>query len=118
MLTCASWLLAPLPGRVVEHQRGELVKTLAAARDLVVEVAVAPKPMVRIADRARAFGRNSRDGYWSLEATAEIPASDQGLLLISVRVNQSRTGLTRMPSGPHSTARERVRSSDAALLVP
>ena len=53
MLTCASWLLAQLPGRVVEHQRGELVKTLAAARDLVVEVAVAPKPMVRIRDRAR-----------------------------------------------------------------
>jgi hypothetical protein len=28
---------------------------------------------------------------------------------ISVRVNQGKTPLTRMPAGPHSTARERVR---------
>ena len=36
-------------------------------------------------------------------------ASSRTFFTISVRVNQGRTPLTRMPTGPHSTARERVR---------
>jgi hypothetical protein len=60
VLTTASWLLAQLPDRVVQHRRGELVKTLAEARDRVVEVHCAPalvlvrdgdRPLVRIPAR-------------------------------------------------------------------
>jgi hypothetical protein len=40
----------------------------------------------------------------------------QHFFTISVRVNQGRTPLTRMPSGPHSTARERVMWSRAAFV--
>jgi hypothetical protein len=60
VLTTASWLLAQLPDRVVQDRRGELVRTLAEARDLVIEVHCAPalvlvrdgdRPLVRIPAR-------------------------------------------------------------------
>jgi hypothetical protein len=38
LLTAACWVLQRLPGQVLEHQRAELVRTLAEARNLVVEV--------------------------------------------------------------------------------
>jgi hypothetical protein len=53
LLTSAGWLLAQLPERVVQRRRGELVRTLAQARELVVEVAVGPAPAVRVRDGAR-----------------------------------------------------------------
>lgn len=53
LLTATSWVLQRLPARVVEHQRGELVKTLADARDLVVEVHCGPVViLIRDGDRA------------------------------------------------------------------
>ncbi len=53
LLTASSWLLAQLPDRVVQDRRGELVRTLAEARELVVEVAVGPAPVVRVRNGAR-----------------------------------------------------------------
>jgi hypothetical protein len=53
MLTCASWILQQLPDRVRQAQRAELVRTLAQATSLTVEVAVGPKPAVRIKDGGR-----------------------------------------------------------------
>ena len=53
LLTASSWLLAQLPDRVVQDRRGELVRTLAEAQDLVVEVAVGPVPKVRVRDGQR-----------------------------------------------------------------
>ncbi|HUL05112.1 MAG TPA: hypothetical protein VLV76_02195 [Candidatus Acidoferrum sp.] len=53
LLTAASWVLAALPGQVVEEQRGNLIQTLAAARDLVVEVHTRPAIiLIRDGDRA------------------------------------------------------------------
>jgi hypothetical protein len=54
LLTAASWVLVRLPGQVVETQRGELVKTLAEARDLVVEVHTKPA-VILIRDGERAL---------------------------------------------------------------
>jgi hypothetical protein len=53
LLTAAGWLLAQMPERVVQHQRAELVRTLAQATSLTVEVAVGPTPAVRIKDGTR-----------------------------------------------------------------
>jgi hypothetical protein len=53
MLTCASWIIQRLPDRVVERQRSALIRALAEARDLVVEVAVGSKPTLRIRDGAK-----------------------------------------------------------------
>lgn len=53
LMTAASWVLQRLPGQVVEDQRRELIRTLADARDLVVEVAIGPAPTVRVRDGGR-----------------------------------------------------------------
>jgi hypothetical protein len=53
MLTAASWVLQRLPGQVVEGQRGELIRTLSQARNLVVEVHCAPAALVRVRDGQR-----------------------------------------------------------------
>jgi hypothetical protein len=53
LLTAASWCLQQLPHKVVEDQRAELVRMLAEARNLVVEV----RAMLKIpAKRRRAVG--------------------------------------------------------------
>jgi hypothetical protein len=53
MLTYASWILAQLPDRVVQRRRGNPLKTLVDARDLVVEVHCAPAViLIRNGDRA------------------------------------------------------------------
>jgi hypothetical protein len=39
LLTAAGWVLQRLPGQVVEEQRGELIRTLGSARNLVVDSA-------------------------------------------------------------------------------
>jgi hypothetical protein len=50
----ASWALQPLPGQVVEHQRGKLIRTLREARDLTVEVQVGSSaPLVWVRDGQR-----------------------------------------------------------------
>jgi hypothetical protein len=54
LLTAASWVLARLPAMVHEGQRGELVRTLAEARDLVVEVHTKPA-VILIRDGERAL---------------------------------------------------------------
>jgi hypothetical protein len=52
MLTTASWLLGRLPDLVVQRRRGDLVRTLAEARDLVVEVHTRPAViLIRDGDR-------------------------------------------------------------------
>lgn len=38
LMTAASWLLQRLPGQVLNEQRAELIRTLAASRTLVVKV--------------------------------------------------------------------------------
>jgi hypothetical protein len=48
LLTAASWVLQRLPGQVLEGQRAELVRTLAEAQNLVVEVEVSPAAVVRV----------------------------------------------------------------------
>ena len=53
LLTAASWILQRLPGLVIEEQRGEAIRSLSEARDLVVEVVVRPVPKVRVRDGAR-----------------------------------------------------------------
>ena len=53
LLTAASWVLQRLPGLVAEHRRGELIRIVSEARDLVVEVAVGPVPRVRVRDGQR-----------------------------------------------------------------
>ena len=55
LLTCATWVLQQLPGQVVEEQRDELVKTLAGADDLVVEVHVRRPAVILVRDGARAL---------------------------------------------------------------
>jgi hypothetical protein len=54
MLTATNWVLQRLPGMVQADQR-EVVETLAAARDLVVEVHVRRQPAVLIRDGSRAL---------------------------------------------------------------
>jgi hypothetical protein len=54
LLTCASWVIGQLPHRVVQAQRAELVRALAEARDLVVEVHCAPA-VILIRDGERAL---------------------------------------------------------------
>ena len=67
MLTATSWVLQRLPGQVVEEQRGELIRTLAALQNLVVEVECSARrcwcdPGERVitvaAGRQRGRGRN------------------------------------------------------------
>jgi hypothetical protein len=53
VLTTTAWLLSQLPHRVRQAQRAELVRTLAQATSLTVEVAVGPEPAVRIKDGTR-----------------------------------------------------------------
>jgi hypothetical protein len=53
LLTAAGWVLQRLPGQVVENQRGELIGTLGAARNLVVEVQCSPTAVVRVRDGQR-----------------------------------------------------------------
>ena len=48
LLTASSWLLSQLPDRVVQDRRGELVRMLAEARDLTVEVRIGAAPVVRV----------------------------------------------------------------------
>jgi hypothetical protein len=38
LLTSAAWVLAQLPERVVERQRGDLVRTLAATTPIIIEI--------------------------------------------------------------------------------
>ena len=52
-MTAASWVLQRLPGEVVEHQRGDLIQTLAKAGDLTVEIRIGSPALVRIKDGAR-----------------------------------------------------------------
>ena len=60
LLTAASWVLQRLPGLVVEHQRGELIRMLREARDLTVEIRIGAAPVVRVRDGARLLVRTSR----------------------------------------------------------
>jgi hypothetical protein len=53
LLTAASWVIQRLPNQVLEHQRGELVKTLAASQNLTVAVQCGPASAVRVYDGAR-----------------------------------------------------------------
>ena len=53
LLTAAGWILQRLPGQVLENQRGELVRTLGQARNLVVEVQCSPVVAVRVRDGQR-----------------------------------------------------------------
>jgi hypothetical protein len=65
MLTCAGWILQRLPGQVLEEQRAELIKALASANDLVVEVHCRPAVvLIRDGDRAlvRMPSREDRPG--------------------------------------------------------
>jgi hypothetical protein len=53
LLTASSWLLARLPSLVVERQCGALIRALAEARDLVVEVHTKPAAiLIRDGERA------------------------------------------------------------------
>jgi hypothetical protein len=63
LLTAAGWVIQRLPGQVLEDQRGELIRTLGQARNLVVEVQCSPVAAVRV-----------RDGQRLL---VEIPAMDR-----------------------------------------
>ena len=52
LLTSSSWLLGRLPALVVEEQRGDLIRSLREARDLVVEVHCSPAiVLIRDGDR-------------------------------------------------------------------
>ena len=53
LLTAASWVLQRLPGLVVEHRRGELIRSLNDASDLTVEVRIGAAPVVRVRDGQR-----------------------------------------------------------------
>jgi len=55
LLTCASWVLRQLSGRVVEHQRADVIETLGEARDLV-EVHCKPA-MILVRDGSRLLVR-------------------------------------------------------------
>jgi hypothetical protein len=61
MLTAAAWLLQRLPGRVEQRQRGELVKSLAGASNLVIEVHCAPA-VILIRDGERALVKIPANG--------------------------------------------------------
>ena len=54
LLTAANWMVQRLPGQVVEHQRTDVIKTLAAARELVIEVHLGRPPaiLIRVGSRA------------------------------------------------------------------
>src|SRR5574341_1127194 len=51
LLTAASWLLGRLPGMVVEHQAGEVARTLAAAHPLIIEITPAMGVRIKSGDR-------------------------------------------------------------------
>jgi hypothetical protein len=53
LLTAAGWILQRLPDQVIEEQRPELIRTLAHARDLTVEVRCSPGAVVRVRDGQR-----------------------------------------------------------------
>ncbi len=53
MLTASAWVIQRLPGQVVESQRAELIRTLAEARNLTVEVGITPAVAVRVKDGQR-----------------------------------------------------------------
>lgn len=51
LLTSANWLLQRLPGMVVEHQRAEVIQTLATAPTIVVEITPAVGVRIKSGNR-------------------------------------------------------------------
>jgi hypothetical protein len=75
LLTAANWVLAQLPGRVVEGQRGEFVQALSQAQNLTVAVQCRPSPMVRIYDGEGPSQRPPARSAWPSSATAKTVCS-------------------------------------------